>query len=422
MRVLVVGGGGREHALCWSIAASPLTDALLCAPGNAGIAEMATLADVKAEDTDGLVALALDQAIDFVVVGPEAPLVAGLVDRLEAAGVRAFGPNAAAARLEGSKAYMKDLCRRHGIPTADYRTFTDPGEAKGWVEERNRPFVVKADGLAAGKGVIVAATVEETRAAIDELAIALGRAADVLVLEERLVGEEASFHVLIDGRDVLPLATAQDHKRAGDGDVGPNTGGMGAYSPAPVIDEAMAETVLERIVRPTVAAMAAEGHPFRGVLYAGLMITAEGPKLLEYNVRFGDPECQVLLTRLKSDLLPALVAARDGELAHVDLRWHDQAALCVVMATKGYPGAYARGSVIGGLDEAAAVPDVTLFHAGTARRDGDIVANGGRVLGVTALGPTLGAARARAYQAVDLIRWPEGFCRRDIGRRALDRG
>ncbi len=422
MRILVVGGGGREHALCWSIAASSLCDDLFCAPGNAGIAELATCIDVGAENVEGLVALAHDQAIDFVVVGPEAPLVGGLVDRLEAAGVKAFGPTAAAARLEGSKAFMKELCARHGIPTAAHATFDDPGLAKAWVEERRRPFVVKADGLAAGKGVIVPDTVAATVEAIDALAIGLGRAAARLVLEERLAGEEASFHCLVDGRNVVPLATAQDHKRAADGDTGPNTGGMGAYSPAPVVDAATAEAVLERIVRPTVAAMAAEGAPFRGALYAGLMITAEGPKLLEYNVRFGDPECQVMVTRLKSDLVPALLAARDGELGHLDLRWHDGAALCVVMATRGYPGQYVKGSVIRGLDRAAAVPDVTVFHAGTAARDGAIVANGGRVLGVTALAPSLAVARARAYQAVDRIDWPEGYCRRDIGARALDRG
>jgi phosphoribosylamine--glycine ligase len=422
MRVLVVGGGGREHALCWALAASPLCDALLCAPGNAGIADVATCAAVGAEDIDGLVALAHDQAIDFVVVGPEAPLVAGLVDRLEAADIRAFGPDAAAARLEGSKAFMKDLCARHGIPTAAYATFDDPGLAKAWVEERGRPFVVKADGLAAGKGVVVAASVEETKAAIDELRQGLGGAAARIVLEERLIGEEASFHCLVDGIHVLPLATAQDHKTAGEGDTGPNTGGMGAYSPAPILNDAMVRDVLDRIVRPTVAAMAAEGAPFRGTLYAGLMITAEGPKLLEYNVRFGDPETQVLLPRLKSDLLPALIAARDGELGHLDLRWHDAPAVCVVMATRGYPGAYPKGERIGGLDAAGAVEGVTVFHAGTARKDGAVVANGGRVLGVTALAPTIAEARDRAYRAVDRVVWPGGFCRRDIGWRAVGRG
>jgi phosphoribosylamine---glycine ligase len=421
LRILVVGGGGREHALCWAIAASPLCDKLTCAPGNAGIAEVAECVDVRAEDIAGLASLAAQVKADFVVVGPEAPLVAGLVDRLEAAGVKTFGPTKAAARLEGSKAFMKELCRAKGIPTAASWAFTSADEARKHVREAGTAFVVKADGLAAGKGVVVAATVDETLAAIDGLKAELGAAAGTLVLEERLEGEEASFHVLVDGTNVLPLATAQDHKRVGDGDTGPNTGGMGAYSPAPIVSEAMAEEVLACIIRPTVAGMAEMGAPFRGVLYAGLMITRQGVKLLEYNVRFGDPECQVLCARMMSDLLPALVAARDGELATFTLRWQPKAALCVVMATKGYPGAYGRGSAIQGLDRAGAVPDVTVFHAGTVRRQGQIVANGGRVLGVTALGDTIATAREAAYRAVDAIDWPDGFCRRDIGWRALAR-
>jgi phosphoribosylamine--glycine ligase len=419
MRVLVVGGGGREHALCWAIAASPLCDELYCAPGNAGIAEVAECVPIAATDVERLVRFAEDERLAFVVVGPEAPLVAGLVDRLEAAGIKAFGPTAAAARLEGSKAFMKGLCRRHGIPTAAFATFTDRAEAKLYARGFPGGCVVKADGLAAGKGVVVAATPAEAEAAIDRLAAELGAAAATLVVEERLVGEEASVHALVDGETVLPLAAAQDHKRAGDGDTGPNTGGMGAYSPAPVVTPALAEDILGRILRPTVAAMAAAGAPFRGVLYAGLMITADGPKVLEFNVRFGDPECQALVPRLMSDLLPALLATRDRELRHVHLRWWDKAAVCVVMATRGYPGAYAKGSVIRGLEAAGSVPDVTIFHAGTARRDGTITAEGGRVLGVTALGPTIRAAQAAAYRAVDAIEWPEGFCRRDIGWRAI---
>ena len=419
MRILVVGGGGREHALCWSIAASPLCDKLWCAPGNAGIAQVAECVDVRAEDVAGLAALAQQVKADLVVIGPEAPLVAGLADRLEAAGIKTFGPSRAAAQLEGSKAFMKELCRAEGIPTADFQVFRSAAAAKDYVRIAGKRFVVKADGLAAGKGVIVPASLEETLSGIDRLTAELGAAAGTLVLEELLEGEEASFHVLSDGTNVLPLATAQDHKRAGDGDIGPNTGGMGSYSPATVVSEAMAEDVMARIIRPTVAGMAKRGTPFRGVLYAGLMITREGPKLLEYNVRFGDPECQVLCARLMSDLLPALLATRDGALDRFTLRWHPEPALCVVMATKGYPGAYARGSVIGGLDAAGAVPGVTVFHAGTARRQGQVVANGGRVLGVTALGSDLAAARAAAYRAVDAIDWPEGFCRRDIGWRAL---
>ena len=422
MRVLVVGGGGREHALVWAIAASPLLDALYCAPGNAGIAADATCVPVAADDIDGLVKFATDERIDFVVIGPEAPLVAGLVDRLEASGIKAFGPSAAAARLEASKGFTKDLCAAHDIPTAAYGRFTDSDAAKAFVRRHGAPIVVKADGLAAGKGVVVAQTVAEAEAAVDDiLGGAFGEAGAELVVEEFLTGEEASFFVLVDGATALPLATAQDHKRVGDGDTGPNTGGMGAYSPAPILDEAMCETVMAQIVRPTVAALAAAGAPYKGVLYAGLMIGPEGPKLLEYNVRFGDPECQALMVRLRSDLLPALIAARDGQLAHFDVRWDDAASVCVVMAANGYPGPYDKGSEIRGLDRAAAVEGVTVFHAGTRAQDGGIVADGGRVLGVTALGRDVAEARERAYRAIDAIDWPGGFCRRDIGWRALDR-
>jgi len=423
MKVLVVGSGGREHALCWAIAASPLCDTLWCAPGNAGIAAEAECVPIAADDVDGLVAFARERAADLVVVGPEAPLVAGLVDRLTDAGIMAFGPSAAAAALEGSKGFTKDLCARHGIPTAAYGRFGDADAAKDYVRAQGAPIVVKADGLAAGKGVTVAATVEEALAAIDDALLGgrFGAAGAEVVIEAFLEGEEASFFALVDGETALPLAGAQDHKRVGDGDTGPNTGGMGAYSPAPVLTPAMAARVMDEIVRPTVRGMAAEGRPFRGVLYAGLMIGPAGPKLIEYNVRFGDPECQVLMARLASDLLPALVATCEGGLDAFDLRWRPETALCVVMAARGYPGDYAKGTPIRNLEAADAVDGVTVFHAGTAARDGDIVATGGRVLGVTALGGDADEARARAYLAVDLIDWPDGFCRRDIGWRASGR-
>ncbi len=419
MKILVVGSGGREHALCWAIAASPLCDGLLCAPGNAGIATLAECVAVSADDTGGLVALCHERGVDFVVVGPEAPLVAGLVDALEAAGIKAFGPNAAAAVLEGSKGFTKDLCAQYAIPSGAYARFTDSDAAKAYIAARGAPIVVKADGLAAGKGVVVAETVEEALAAIDNLGASLGGAAAEWVIEEKLIGEEASFHALVDGTHALPLAAAQDHKAVGEGDLGPNTGGMGAYSPTRAVDDAMAARIMSDIIEPTVAAMAAEGRPFKGVLYAGLRLTDDGPKVIEFNARFGDPETQVMVTRLMSDLLPALIAAADGVLDKMSLRWRDEAALCVVMATRGYPGSYEKGSVIGGLEAAAAMDGVTLFHAGTSHADGQITASGGRVLGVTGTGETLAEARARAYKAVDAIDWPQGFCRRDIGWRAL---
>ena len=423
MRVLVIGSGGREHALCWAIAASPLCDALYCAPGNPGIAAEATCVPIAALDTNGILALVRREQIDFVVVGPEAPLVEGLVDRLEQAGIAAFGPTAAAAALEGSKGFTKDLCARHAIPTAAYRRFREAAAAKAYVREHGAPIVVKADGLAAGKGVTVAMTIAEAETAIDDTLLGqrFGSAGAELVVEEFLAGEEASFFALVDGAHALPLASAQDHKRVGDGDTGPNTGGMGAYSPAPCLTPALEQQVMARIIEPTVAAMAAEGRPFKGVLYAGLMLTADGPKLVEYNARFGDPECQVLLPRLRSDLLTALVAARDGVLANYDLRWSDEVALCVVLAANGYPDDPQRGGEIRGLDEAAADPDVTIFHAGTKREGDRLVAAGGRVLDVVARGPTVAAAQARAYAAIDKIHFPGGFCRRDIGWRAIGR-
>jgi phosphoribosylamine--glycine ligase len=421
MKVLVVGGGGREHALCWATAGSPLVDALWCAPGNAGIAQEAECVPVAASDVAGIVKLCREKSVDFVVVGPEVPLVAGLVDRLEAEKIRAFGPTAAAAALEASKGFTKDLCIRAGIPTAAYRRFTDPAAAKRFARELGLPVVVKADGLAAGKGVVIAETAAVADAAIDDMLVhaCFGAAGAKVVVEEFLVGEEASFFALIDGENALPLATAQDHKRVGDGDTGPNTGGMGAYSPAPCVTPEIAARVMDRIIRPTVAAMRDAGRPYRGVLYAGLMLTAEGPKLLEYNVRFGDPECQVLAPRLMSDLLTALVAARDGELAQFDLRWLPDPALTVVMAARGYPGDVVKGSEIRGLAEAAKVEGVTVFHAGTRAEGWRVLADGGRVLNVTATGRTVREAQTRAYAAVDRIDWPEGFCRRDIGWRAL---
>ena len=422
MNILLLGSGGREHALAWKMAASPLTDRLVCAPGNAGIAREAECVSLDLADHAAVIGFCRANAIDFVVVGPEGPLCAGIVDDLETAGIKAFGPSRAAAQLEGSKGFTKDLCRSNRIPTAAYERFRAAEPAKAYVRARGAPIVIKADGLAAGKGVIVAQNLDEAEAAIDMMLDGgLGDAGAEVVVEEFLDGEEASFFALCDGDTAIPLASAQDHKRAFDGDTGPNTGGMGAYSPAPIVDAAMSARVMREIVLPTLAAMKARGTPFKGVLYAGLMITAEGPKLIEYNVRFGDPECQVLMLRLMSDLVPALLASRDGVLKSLDLRWYREAALTVVMAARGYPGSYAKGSVIDGLDDAAAVEGVEIFHAGTKTEGGRILANGGRVLNVSALGGTVREARARAYEAISRIRWPEGFYRHDIGWRAVER-
>ena len=420
MNVLILGSGGREHALAWAIAASPLLDRLYCCPGNAGIADVATCGPLDACDHAAVIAFCRQHDIGFVVIGPEAPLVAGLSDALWQAGIKHFGPSKAAAQLEGSKGYTKDLCREHNIPTAAYARFTGVHAAKSYLESRPIPVVVKADGLAAGKGVVVAGSLAEAEAHLEAcFAGSLGAAGAEVVIEECLVGEEASFFALVDGTHCLALATAQDHKRAGEGDTGPNTGGMGAYSPAPVMTPALVERTMAEIVRPTVAAMAARGTPFKGVLFAGLMITSSGPQLIEYNVRFGDPETQVLMLRLKSDLLAALLATADGVLATFDMRWHDDAALTVVMAAKGYPGPPVKGTLIEGLEQAGQLPGVEIFHAGTRREGDQIVADGGRVLNVTARGATVGEAQARAYAAVDAIHWPGGFCRRDIGWRAL---
>jgi phosphoribosylamine--glycine ligase len=421
MRVLVVGSGGREHALAWAISASPLVDRLFCAPGNAGIAEEAECIAIGATDIRALVEFCRNEQIDFVVVGPEAPLVLGLVDALEAEGIAAFGPSAAASAIEASKGFAKDLFVRAQIPTAAYRRFRDPATAKAFIASHGAPIVIKADGLAAGKGVVVAADLETAYRAVDAALVErrFSAAGLEIVVEDFLAGEEASFHALVDGKNALPLASAQDHKRVGDGDIGPNTGGMGAFSPSPLLTPAVEGMVMERIILPAVAAMQREGRVFKGVLYAGLMLTAEGPMLLEFNARFGDPECQVLMMRLMSDPLPALIAAHDGVLKSVDLRWHADSAVCVVMAANGYPGEPQRGGEIRGLETAVSDPKVKIFHAGTRRDNQRLIADGGRVLGVTALGGDIAVARDRAYAAVDRIDWPDGFCRRDIGRRAL---
>ncbi len=422
MRVLVIGSGGREHALCWVLSASPLLTKLWCAPGNPGIAQLADCVPIGMLDFPALVAFAQDNAIDLVIPGPEAPLVAGIADAMEAAGIACCGPSQAAAQLEGSKTFTKEICDAAGIPTAQWERFDEAETAREFVRRRGAPIVVKADGLAAGKGVVVATTEAEALAAIDSMmdARAFGEAGESVVIEECLIGEEISLFALCDGETALLLGSAQDHKRVGDGDTGPNTGGMGAYAPAPIFPPAREQAAMDRIVRPVLAEMARRGRPFRGILFAGLMLTADGAKVIEFNVQFGDPEAQVLLLRLKSDLLPALQAACDGELANFDLRWSDAAAIAVVMAARGYPDAPERSSKIHGLDRAAALPGVQVFHAGTeADTAGTIRAAGGRVLTVCATGATLAEARDAAYAGVATIDWPEGFCRRDIGWRAL---
>ena len=420
MDVLLIGGGGREHALAWKLKQSPLLGRLYCAPGNAGIAGIAEIVPLELSDHAAIASFCKEKEIGLVVIGPEAPLVAGLADDLEAEGIKVFGPSKAASRLEGSKGFTKDLCARAGIPTAAYARFDNAAAAKAYLADQKLPIVIKADGLAAGKGVTVAETLDEAEAAIDAcFSGAFGEAGAELVIEEFLRGEEASFFALVDGRCALPLATAQDHKRAFDGDTGPNTGGMGAYSPAPIMTPELCARVMREIVEPTVRALREAGTPFKGVLYAGLMIADGAPKLIEYNVRFGDPECQPLMLRLKSDLLPALLAVAEGRLEDIELEWHDEPALCVVMATKGYPGAYAKGSEIRNLDDAASDPAVEIFHAGTKRDGTRVLADGGRVLGVTARGANIGEARDRAYAAIGKIDWPEGFYRRDIGWRAV---
>ena len=422
MNVLLIGSGGREHALAWALTASPLLTKLTCAPGNAGIAEVAECVALNIDNHAAIIDFCKRQNIGLVVIGPEAPLVAGLGDALGSAGIKYFGPTKAAAQLEGSKGYTKDLCREFKIPTAAYGRFRDADDAKSYLAKQRLPIVVKADGLAAGKGVVIATNRQEGEAAIDAcFSGVFGEAGAELVIEDFLDGEEASFFALCDGQNALALATAQDHKRVGNGDTGPNTGGMGAYSPAPVMTPELIERTMAEIIRPTVAAMNARGTPFKGVLFAGLMITRDGPQLIEYNVRFGDPETQVLMMRLKSDLLAALLATADGVLKDFDLRWRDEVALTVVMAANGYPGAVIKGTEIKGLAKAATIEDVEIFHAGTKREGTRILADGGRVLNITARGKTVAEAQAHAYAAVALIDWKGGFCRKDIGWRALAR-
>jgi phosphoribosylamine---glycine ligase len=421
MHILLLGSGGREHALAWKIAASPLVTKLWCAPGNAGIAREAECVALDVADHGAVIAFCKTNAVDLVVVGPETPLAAGIVDDLASAGIKAFGPSRLAAQLEGSKGFTKDLCAEFGIPTGAYRRFDNASDATAYVRGQGAPIVVKADGLAAGKGVVVAKTLGEAEAAVAMMfAGTFGAAGAEVVIEEFLQGREISFFALCDGETALPLASAQDHKRVFDHDQGPNTGGMGAYSPTPFVTEIVHEQIMSRIIHPTLVGMKARGMPFRGVLYAGVMLTAAGPKLFEYNVRFGDPECQVLMLRMMSDLVPAMLAACDGQLKNFDLRWYPDSAVTVVMAAKGYPGDYKKGTRIEGLDEAGKIDGVEIFHAGTVAKDGAIFANGGRVLNVSAVGKTITEAQARAYRAVAKIKWPDGFCRHDIAEQAIE--
>lgn len=416
MKILLIGSGGREHALAWAISGSALTESLVIAPGSDAMATLGRCAGVAADDLDGLLALAEAERPDLVVVGPEAPLVAGLVDRLESAGIPAFGPSAAAAQLEGSKAFAREACARFGIHQPDFTVCTDIGSARAAIAASGGACVIKADGLAAGKGVVVADTAAEAEdAAAEMLDGRFGDAGATLLVEERITGPEASLFALVDGTDVLFMGSAQDHKRAYDGDKGPNTGGMGAVSPSPRLTDALQQQVMDEIVRPLARGMADEGTPYRGILYVGLMLTGDGPQVIEFNCRLGDPEAQVILPRLRSDLVAAMLATVEGTLGHVSLRWDNRSAVTVVMAAEGYPGAYEKGSVISGTEGAEASDDVMLFHAGTKIDDaGTVTAHGGRVLAVTGLGDDAGTARAAAYAAVDGIDWPGGFCRRDI--------
>src|ERR1700759_3579521 len=423
MHILLLGSGGREHALAWKIAASPLVTKLWCAPGNAGIAREAECVALDIANHAAVIEFCKTNAVELVVVGPETPLVAGIVDDLAKAGIKAFGPSQQAAQLEGSKGFTKDLCREFDIPTGAYERFDDAAAALAYMRKQGAPIVIKADGLAAGKGVVVAKTLAEAEAAIAMMFEGgFGAAGTEVVIEEFLSGREISFFALCDGETAIPLATAQDHKRVFDHDEGPNTGGMGAYSPTPFVTPEVHDQIMSRIILPTVAGMKSRGTPFRGILYAGVMLTAQGPKLFEYNVRFGDPECQVLMLRMMSDIVPAFLAACDGELRHFNLRWYDEPALTVVMAAKGYPGDYKKGTRIDGLDEAGKTDGVEISHAGTVAKDGAILANGGRGLAVCAIGKNVTEAEARAYEAVDRVKWPDGFCRRDIPWQAGEAG
>ncbi|MBF0186950.1 MAG: phosphoribosylamine--glycine ligase [Magnetococcales bacterium] len=423
MKVLVVGGGGREHALVWKINQSPLVEKVFCAPGNAGIAAEAECVPIGAEDIAALKGFALEAGIDLVVVGPEGPLVVGITDAMRDAGINVFGPTEKAAAIEGSKTFMKNLFAKYDIPTAAYKVFTEAEPARAYVREQGAPIVVKTSGLAAGKGAIVCQTEEEAMSAIDRIMVdrEFGDAGDEVVVEEFLVGEECSFIGIVDGENVLALASSQDHKAVGEGDTGPNTGGMGAYSPAPVMTPELHERTMNEVMYPTVKAMAAEGCPYQGFLYAGLMIDGDQIKVLEFNARMGDPETQPLLYRLKSDIVPALMASATGSVKDLELEWDARTSLCVVMAAGGYPGSYAKGAAISGLDAAAGVEDAKVFHAGTKLVDGVVATSGGRVLGVTALGEGATGAQKRAYEAVDCISWKDVYTRRDIGHRAVAR-
>ncbi len=422
MNILVIGSGGREHALCWKIAESDLTDTLYCTPGNGGIEKVATCLPLDASNHQAVIDFCSNKSIDFVVIGPEQPLCEGLVDSLDIAGIKSFGPTAAAAQLEGSKGFTKDVCAKYNIPTAAYGRFDNADSAKAYARQQGAPIVVKADGLAAGKGVIMAETLDQAIAAIDDIfSGSFGDAGAEVVIEEWMIGEEASFFAITDGTNSLALDTAQDHKRVGEGDVGLNTGGMGAYSPAPVMTADMCDRVMNEIIHPTTAAMRDMGHPFKGVLFAGLILTKSGPKLIEYNCRFGDPECQVLMSRMLSDIVPVLMAAADGTLDKMSVTWSDDVAMTVVLAAVGYPGSYKKNTEIKNIAAAEAATGANIFHAGT-KADGDkILSVGGRVLNVTARGASVTDAAATAYKAVDLVDWPEGFCRRDIGWRAIER-
>ncbi len=423
MKVLVIGGGGREHALVWKIVQSPLVEQVYCAPGNPGIAELAECVHINVDEIEALRDFALAEQIDLTVVGPEIPLTLGIVDSFKAAGLDIFGPSKSAARIEGSKGFSKDLMARHGIPTAAYRSISDHSEAVAYIKEQGAPIVIKADGLAAGKGVVVAMTEADAVAAVDEIMLdkVFGAAGASVVIEEFMDGEEASFFAFTDGRNILPLASSQDHKRVNDNDQGPNTGGMGAYSPAPVVTDALHQVIVDTIVKPSIAGMAADGCPYCGILYVGLMIKDGQPRVVEYNARFGDPEAQPLLMRMKSDIVPVLQACARGELKQDAIDWHDKSAVCVVMASGGYPAEFAKGLPISGLDAAAELDDLVVFHAGTAFKKGQIVNNGGRVLGVTALGDSVQDAIEKAYQGVALIEWEKVHFRHDIGAKALNR-
>ena len=423
MNVLVVGGGGREHTLVWKIAQSPLVDKIYCAPGNPGIAELAECVHIGADEITALCEFAQAEEIDLTIVGPEVPLTMGIVDMFQAAGLEIFGPDKAAAQIEGSKGFSKDLMARYNIPTAAYQSFTDHAQAVTYIKKQGAPIVVKADGLAAGKGVIVAMTEEQAITAVDDIMLdqVFGDAGASVVIEEFMDGEEASFFAFTDGKNILPLASSQDHKRVNDGDEGPNTGGMGAYSPAPVVTDELYQVIVETIVKPTVDGMAKDGCPYSGILYVGLMIKDGVPRVVEYNARFGDPEAQPLLMRMKSDIVPVLYACARGRLEQDSIEWHDKAAVCVVMASGGYPASYEKGLPISGLDDAAKIDDLMVFHAGTTLEDGKIVNQGGRVLGVTGLGDSVRDAIDKAYVGVKVIHWDGVHYRNDIGARALNR-